>query len=344
MNTITEIKGFFVRKGILEKAEDLQALLKVGFKRDFPDAYFHWKYINPPNRPAFVYNVLNETKEKCVSTYSAIEQEYLFKGKTKSVFLVMDATTDPAYQGKGLSSILSTEMCQDLANLKNTFVLGYPAPIPYKAYVTKLGWKHLADIKVMALPYSRLRPILKKVTSWFKKDLLELRLVERYGKNVDIYFEQKTNYNVPICKKYNAAILNWHTVDSGAYPNFKLYELYENKNLVGVLIYLERRKYEVEILKLDFCADSLYQTYLPTILDHISNREGARLIYMWETKNPPLRKSLEKMGFYINYDNPNQFGYHSFPVTIYTKQAQIEGIDIFDANNYELDIFTRDFV
>lgn len=341
-NNFTIRKSYLVEDDIPEMVQLLISIYKSNLTK-INEVYVRWKYLGFPEGKTIMYQALNQEGE-VVATRSAAPTTMLFKGKPKQIFFNIDAGTKPNYRQNNLYSELQTQHMRD--NSSDTFILTYPAyqGIAYNTYINKLGWTELARVKVMYQPYSRIRPILKKVKSWFKSSVLELRLVERYGSSVDAYFEQKTNYNVPICKKYNAAILNWHTVDSQAYPNFKLYELYEKGNLIGILIYLERRKYEVEILKVDFNDDGHYQKYIPAVLDHISSHEGARLIYMWETKNPPLRESLEEKGFIINHDNPNQFGYHFFPALIYSQLSQIEGIDIFDANNYELDIFTRDFV
>jgi hypothetical protein len=344
--TIQEISSlgekFFLRKSQLDSFSELAALFEKGFNRKFPDHYFQWKYFDAPQGKAYVYQILNAEKE-LISTYSAIPEVYLFNGVEREVFLAIDATTNPAYQGKGLFSILAKSICEDLSQLKQTFVIGYPAPVPYKAYVNKLGWKSLSHVKVMFLPFSHFRPFWTSIKSRLSKPTIDIQPIAQFDERIDLYYKSKTNYNVPITKKYSAQILNWHCIKSQS-KDFKINYVFENKQIIGYFIYITRERNQAEIIKIDFNANEHYEHKIAPILAYITLQTKAKLLFMWETQNQPLKISLEQQGFIINHNNPNQFGTHHFPVTIYSHQENVEGIDIYDRRNFELDIFTRDFV
>lgn len=341
----TAFGEYFIHKKEFSE-EDIPTMVSLfedGYEKTPPESYFYWKYLNPPDGKAIVYQVLTQDNE-VVSTYSAIPVVYLFQGREKLVYLAMDATTRPTHQGKRLFSTLARAICEDLSGSENTFVIGYPAPIPFKAYINKLGWLHIADARPLFLPYSRLRPLQMRLRSLWKKSLLCWKTVSRFDEELDEYFEKKKNFHVPIQKKYSAAILNWHTVD---YPekSFQLLQLYSQDNLlVGYAIWRPLEKGVVEILKLDFLEDTFFEAYTFDFIAQLIVQTGARNINLWETFNPPLRKALLEAGFVLNLGDRPGYGSHSFPVTLYAQQDTLEGIDLKVRENYELDIFTRDFV
>lgn len=336
---------YFIQKKELgeEDMPTMVSLFEDGYEKSPPESYFRWKYLNPPEGKAIVYQAVTQAGE-VVSTYSAIPVVYFFKGQEKMAYLAMDATTRPEHQGKRLFSTLAKTICEDLSSSSNTFVIGYPAPIPFKAYVNKLGWLHIADARPLFLPYSRLRPLQMRLRSLFKKPLLRWESVSRFGETLDAYFEKKKNFHVPIQKKYSAAILNWHTVD---YPekSFNLLEFYDSEDqVVGYAVWRYQQKDVVEILKLDFLEDSFFEAYTFDFIAQLTAQTGARNINLWETFNPPLRKALLDAGFVLNLGDRPGYGSHSFPVTLYAQQEELEGIDLRKRENYELDIFTRDFL
>jgi hypothetical protein len=112
--------------------------------------------------------------------------------------------------------------------------------------------------------------------------------------------------------------------------------------MIGYMVFLERQKYMIEIIKLDFVHKSYYDFYISDIIDFLSSKMSARIIHIWDD-NSSLAITLKKNNFIMN-KTTDGFGTHSFPVTIYTPQAILHNVDLKNEKNFSLDILTRDFI
>lgn len=308
----------------------------------FDENYVRWKYMNNPDGKTRVYHVLTSGGE-IAATRSAIPQIFLINGKPVKTFLSADAGTKPQYRKKNLYLTIQYKHMSDHG--KDTFILAYPGyeSIAFQLYRQKLNWQLLSKVKPIFLPFSRLRPLVAPLKRRFRKKNLEIRPVERFGTPLNEYLAAKQNYSVPIMKKYTAELLNWWTVDSRQH-DFFLHTLHAKGDLIGFLVYIKRGRYHAEILKLDFNRDEHYTSYLGEVMEYVTAQTGARLIDLWEPRQPAFHRALEALGCQTNHTTEHQYGLHFFPALIYSEQTKINGVDIFDERNFELDIFTRDFV
>lgn len=129
-----------------------EAFAYQGFSHVSSLAYLEKKYrayISGENLPTWCY--MSNTQEIACS-YSVLTVPYLKNGAVNKVGLVCDVLTKPNYQQLGLFRKLGKEVKGVLSQEGIDYTIGFPVRGSITAQHLKVGWEHLFDMPLWAIP------------------------------------------------------------------------------------------------------------------------------------------------------------------------------------------------
>lgn len=187
-----------------QQRDDVRGLMAEVWGESASAEDFDWWYERNPTGPRLLSLVLDGDRVAGASGMSLYRVR--LGGEESLVAFALDAATHADYRGKGLWSVLELHNEQECARAGAAAVLGFPNPVSGPILVGKLGWRHLARLRLWARPLS----LRASESTW--RDGGGDTLARFDAEAEDVYRRASTRWTNHVVR--SADYLNWRFVDS----------------------------------------------------------------------------------------------------------------------------------
>jgi hypothetical protein len=319
--------------------DDLSQLVDVYFgcfNKKVGVDYFKWKYFENP--AGHIIGTVACDNGKVVALYGLIPDEYLVNNSKVIVYQAMDIMVHPDYQGMGLFTKLSIytsiKIFQDFGD---SYFVGYPGQTSYPAFTQKAGWQNPTNIR---LQFTH-KALFKTRTLFSKKVKFNAFAFDKMDERFDDFFAKKVLNDMPIQIKITPTFINWRCFSLYTKEFHGVY--FENEDgILGYVIYKMAENNRCFIHLVDALHNSDFVIILQAFCDYIFKLKQPSFLFAFEATNPKLIAAFRKNGFIYNPLNKGPFSYRP-PLILHSNQEKIQGINFFDAQNWDIQGITRDY-
>ncbi|MBI3650469.1 MAG: GNAT family N-acetyltransferase [Acidobacteria bacterium] len=315
----------------------LAELYSLCFGVQPPADYFHWKLLDNPAGKAVCYVAVDGAK--IAAFYGMIPEQYLIDEQPVTFFQSMDTMTHPEYRRMGLFNRLAERTYQhQIAREGWVLVIGFPGETSYPGFIKKLNWQtvKLIDLIFLEKHYHKLRNLFQR-----KRDFV-LEEIESFGEEFSNEFAEPAATPSPTIKQQiNREFLNWR-IASHPLIAYRIVKVSQANRLCGLVIWKEEEKRRCFIHYVQVSDKELLKKVMNEVCSYLFDRHGFTFIYTFEPTDEPLRQAYEENQFLKNSFNKALFSYKP-PFIVFSNRASLEGIDPFNASNYNLQPIVRDY-
>ena len=264
--------------------EDDPALLDLfaaGFGRTWSPEWWRWFSRECPTGRNRAYVAEDPTRRRLASTYSLLPIRVRYNDGEIAASLAVNATTDPAYRGRGLFVRMGRYVLSSERAFNTPITLGMPNPTAVPGHV-KVGWETICDLSFLV-----------------KHDCREVahrcRRVERFDATLDRLVEHiQERFNLLVLKDHR--FLNWRTVDRPD-KQYTCYVFAEDHDLRGyvVLKHFDEGTYrKSHVLDLHAADDDALAELLGAAESFAAGRDE---LNMWTNRWDPYQTAIRGHGF-----------------------------------------------
>lgn len=266
--------------------EDDAALLDLfaaGFGRPWPPEWWRWFSRDCPTGRNRAYVAEDPQVGRFASTYSLLPIRVRYNDGEVAASLAVNATTDPAYRGRGLFVRMGRYVLSEERAFDTPITLGMPNPTAMPGHV-KVGWEKICDLPFLVK--HDCRPIPHRC-----------RRVERFDASVDGLVDQvQERFNLIVLKDHR--FLNWRTVDRPD-KQYSCYVFADNRELRGYVILKQyddgtyRKSHVIDLHALD---DDALGELLRAAESFAAGRDE---LNMWTNRCDPYQAAILNRGFVL---------------------------------------------
>ncbi|MBN8696426.1 MAG: GNAT family N-acetyltransferase [Bacteroidetes bacterium] len=264
-------------------------LFQLSFGRQLSLDFWKWRFLSNPVKKLMIK--LMWDKDKLVGHYAvspvtlSIGQENILSA------LSMTTMTHPEYAGRGIFKDLAEALYNQEANTSNLkAVWGFPNANSHYGFIKNLKWKNLEQIPTFTLDCAKLKSI----------DFSSIKVVGEFG-NEHVVSQIKSYSSDSIKVNKSLEYLNWRYLQNpvNKYDIFEVTLGSETYFAVAKVFssFIDKNKYEVDLLELSFPADhDLLLQLLNAIKVYYASNNICR-INLWLSLHDDKHILLEKIGF-----------------------------------------------
>ncbi|MEO9967576.1 MAG: GNAT family N-acetyltransferase [Reichenbachiella sp.] len=318
-----------------ENVEELSQMFELCFGYKPNPGYFQWKYLDNPAGKAIAFVAKHEGT--IAGFYGVIPEWYWIADEKQTIYQSMDTMTHPDYQRKGLFGKLAKLTYEHIKQVNGSIhLIGFPGHTSYNGFVNRLDWEDIIQIKYRFVYrfWFGLRHLFTKFPP------IKIVTTDRLDQDVSVYLDTKKNRALPIEKYIDGSILQWRILDHPI-RKYKLAKILVHAQLVGIVAY-EMMDNKLFILNLDVDVEILNSSHLGSLCNELLKIEKqANALYTFQPNQSSLDQAYKNNGFAVNPFKRGPFSYRT-PFIVYGDK-QINGIDWFDASNFNIQPVFRDF-
>ncbi len=306
------------------------------FGQTVKEDYFKWKYQDNPAGKMIGFTA--SESGIVAGFYGVIPENYLISGKPCVVYQSMDTMTHPSFQKKGLFTALAEKTYGELDTKDSrTFIIGIPGSNSYYGFVHKLNWKslhhfsftfiHRSVFKALTFLTSLNTFAIKKIDTFFDASVVDFLNASR----------KKDNKIRPVI---DSDFLNWR-IKKHPHIHYESLGFYDKEHLKGIVIHHTTENATCFIDWLETTDEQDTKIILRSFCKHIFSESSFQFIYSWKPLNAKYSAAYRRAGFITNYFKKGPFSY-KVPFIIYSKTNEINGVNLLDIHNYDLQPIIQD--
>ena len=310
-------------------------MYELCFGQKVNEDYFKWKYEQNPAGKVIAYSA--SENGITVSFYGIIPEKYLINGKPHTVYQSMDTMTHPAFQKKGLFKTLAEKTYSDLLQKDpKSIIIGIPGSNSYHSFVHKLNWKSIHHFSFTFIH----KYLFKSFNGLIPPQVYKHAEIKNFfDPTIEDFLEKIINPDVKIQTLVDSSFLDWR-IKRHPFINYKSLGFYNNSDLTGIIVYHITEKNTCFIDWIG-SADKDKKQIIRTFCRHIFGTCSSNFIYTWKPVHEKQFANFKSLGFISNPLNKGPFSY-KVPFIVYAKTNEINGVNLYDINNYYLDPIIQD--
>lgn len=308
---------------------------KACFGQQTNEAYLKWKYRDNPAGILIAFEATHQND--LAGFYGLIPEQYIVAGKKIIVYQSVDTMTHPAYQKKGLFTLLAEKTYSALDEQKQeTFLIGIPGSNSLHGFTNKLGWScihHISYSFIQKTIFKLLHSASKK-TEFFTREILSFDTAE-----IADFLSGIQTPGPKIKQLVDVPFLEWRIMQNPT-KKYSSISVHNKNELAGIVIYSMDKKNKCFIEWIG-AQEHNYKQVLHVFCKFIFKSSKASFIYTWQPVQKNTKRMMASLGFLVNPFNSGPFSY-KVPFIIRTTKSEINAVNLSNIHNYELQPILQD--